>query len=100
MAASHLERLGYTVLKTASNKGLIFDLVAYDHHHTYFITARRGRDHQTAKDIIQAHQDLIIEMQSTQVPETVEKQLWVYQKNDGFVVYRLFEKGLMKKESL
>ena len=95
LAATHLERLGYTVLKTTA-RSLTFDLVAYNTERTLFITTRRSKRQQTVKQISHAYNKLIIEMQNAQVPHSIEKQFWIYQPNDEFAVYKLFEYGLMK----
>jgi hypothetical protein len=37
-------------------------------------------------------------MQNTQVPPSIEKQFWIYQPNDEFAVYKLFEYGFIKTQ--
>ena len=96
MAATHLERLGYTVLKTAT-RSLIFDLIAFNEQHTLFISARRERKSQTVKEISQTYSNLIADMQKIRVPYLIEKQFWVYQ-DDHFEIYKLFDNGIMKKQ--
>ena len=103
IAAAHLEQRGYTVLKTAT-RSLIFDLIAFNTHHTLFISTRRGKGPQTGKQISNTYHELLADMQKTQVPYCTEKQLWVYlpasygQNNCEFTVYKLFEHGIMKKQ--
>jgi len=97
LAATHLERLGYNVLKTTA-RSLTFDLVAYNAERILFITTRRSKGQQTIKQIIHAYNNLISEMQNAQVPHSIEKQFWIYQSNDEFTVYKLFEYGLIKTQ--
>jgi hypothetical protein len=97
IAATHLERLGFTVLKTAT-RSPTFDLVAFNDHHTLFISTRRVRSLKTVTQLTNTYQDLIHDMQKTHVPHYVEKQLWIYQNKRGFIIYKLFENGIMKKE--
>jgi hypothetical protein len=99
IAASHLEHLGYTVLKTAT-RSLVFDLVAFNNQHTLFISARRVKKQQTAKDIVHRYHDVLVDMQKTSVPHGVEKQFWIYQPDHEFAVYKLFGTGIMKSQIL
>ena len=96
IATSHLEQLGYTVLKSAT-RSLTFDLVAFNTERTLFISARRGKGQQTVKQIINNNQKLISNMQKAQVPHYTEKQFWAYQ-NNAFAIYKLFGTGLVKTQ--
>ena len=93
LAATHLERLGYNVLKTTA-RSLTFDLVAYNAERILFITTRRSKGQQTIKQIIHAYNKLIIGMQNAQAPHSIE----IYQPHDEFIVYKLFEYGLIKTQ--
>jgi S-ribosylhomocysteine lyase LuxS involved in autoinducer biosynthesis len=99
LAAMQLERLGYTVLKTAT-RTLTYDLIAFNDRHALFISVQRGKEQQNVKELIQDHYDIITDMQQSQVPYCTEKQFWVYQKNDEFTVYKLFENGIMRKQMI
>jgi len=95
MAATQLEQLGYTVLKTAT-RSLTFDLIAFNTEHILFISTRRAKAPQSVKQTIHEHHDLVNEMQQTQVPSGAEKQLWIYQNHKGFTVFEFFPNGIMK----
>jgi len=99
LAATQLEYLGYTILKTAAGTPT-FDLIAVSEDETLFITTRRLRNIQaTSPRVADTYHDIISDMQNTTVPKNAEKQFWIYQNVlEGFAIYKVFENGIMKKE--
>ena len=99
LAATQLEHLGYTTLKTAAGT-LPFDLIAVNEFETLFITTRRVKNvHSAPPRIADIYRDIIIHMQQTIIPKHAEKQFWIYQNVlEGFAVYKIYENGVMKKE--
>ena len=102
LAATQLEHLGYTTLKTAAGT-LPFDLIAVNEFETLFITTRRVNRvknvHSTSLRIADIYRDIIVTMQQTIIPKHAEKQFWIYQNVlEGFAVYKIYENGVMKKE--
>ncbi|MCL2460941.1 MAG: hypothetical protein FWF19_06300, partial [Euryarchaeota archaeon] len=65
--------------------------------HMLLIATRQHTKQQTAKQILQIHQDLISDMQYTPAPPSAEKRIWVYQNWYGFSVYKLSHNGIMRK---
>jgi len=61
---------------------------------TQHCALRRSKGQQTIKQIIHAYNKLIIGMQNAQAPHSIE----IYQPHDEFIVYKLFEYGLIKTQ--
>jgi hypothetical protein len=97
MAATLLQKKGYTTVKSAT-RSWPYDLVAFSEHHTLLIAARRHTVKQSQMRIAQVHKELILDMQQTKTPSYTEKQLWIYQNGHGFSIYKLFPAGIMKTE--
>ena len=99
IAASQLQNKGYTVIKSMT-RSWPYDLVACNQHHILLIATRRHTKLHTPKQILQLYTDLISDMWKMPAPSITEKQIWIYHNEDGFAIYKLFQKGIMKKEEL
>ncbi|MDR2854795.1 MAG: hypothetical protein LBV40_01375 [Methanomicrobiales archaeon] len=99
IAASRLEDRGYIVIKSMT-RSWPYDMIACNQHHILFIATRRHTKVHTPKQILKIYTDLISDMWQAPAPSIAEKQLWIYHNDHGFVIYKLFQKGIMKKEDI
>lgn len=99
IAASQLQDKGYTVIKSMT-RSWPYDLIACNQYHILFIATRRHTKAHTPKQILQLYTDLIADMWQMPAPSIAEKQIWIYHNEQGFTIYKLFQKGIMKKEDV